>query len=304
MQNLKNYVESMFNDFPNTDENLELKSNILDSMENKYEELISQGKTKEEALGTVILRFGDINELKNEYGITQSQNKDDKNYLPQELLQEYKNFTKNYSNFFALGVSLIILSITAPIILGDLGVILTLLLVAISVAIFIVLGSRGDKYEAIKEGKFFLSQIDRIEINDRYSSFAPKYGIAIAIGVALCIMSVLPLLIINLTPLNVDDDIGVVLLFVFISIAVFIFIRFGIISSYYEVLMRSDNEIEKLQEDDDCNSWIYNITMPLATFAFFLLGFLLDSWHISWIIIPMVASLTYAFIQIKKRIKE
>lgn len=38
-------------------------------MENKYDDLISEGKTEQEAFGTVISQFGDINELKEAYGV-------------------------------------------------------------------------------------------------------------------------------------------------------------------------------------------------------------------------------------------
>ena len=69
MDVIKNYVDIMFKEFPDTSENRQLQANVLDSMEGKYLDLLDSGKNEEEALGTVIAQFGDINELKEAYGV-------------------------------------------------------------------------------------------------------------------------------------------------------------------------------------------------------------------------------------------
>ena len=64
MEALKNYVTTMFHKLPTTQESLDIKENILISMEDKYADLIANGKTEDEAFQIVIDQFGDINELK------------------------------------------------------------------------------------------------------------------------------------------------------------------------------------------------------------------------------------------------
>jgi len=64
MKALRIYVETMFYNFPTTQECLDIKANILTSMEDKYADLIANDKTEEEAFAIVTSRFGDINELK------------------------------------------------------------------------------------------------------------------------------------------------------------------------------------------------------------------------------------------------
>ena len=68
MKILKNYVDAMFKEMPETRDILDLKQSILESMEQKYEDLLAEGKNESEALGTVISQFGDIEELKEAYG--------------------------------------------------------------------------------------------------------------------------------------------------------------------------------------------------------------------------------------------
>lgn len=64
MDQIKAYVDAMFTSLPNTRAAAEMKQNILENMQDHYEELIAQGKSENEALGTVISQFGNIDEIK------------------------------------------------------------------------------------------------------------------------------------------------------------------------------------------------------------------------------------------------
>jgi hypothetical protein len=69
MDEIKEYVNRMFTGLPKSKAVLDMKRNILGSMQEHYEDLISQGKSKNEALGAVISQFGNIDEIKKELGI-------------------------------------------------------------------------------------------------------------------------------------------------------------------------------------------------------------------------------------------
>lgn len=69
MEILNNYVETMFRDFSDTEANRNLKASILESMTEKYNDLMDDGKTDAEALGVVLAQFGDIEELKEAYEV-------------------------------------------------------------------------------------------------------------------------------------------------------------------------------------------------------------------------------------------
>lgn len=69
MDEINEYVNRMFTGLPKSKAVLEMKQNILESMHEHYEDLISQGKSKNEALGEVISQFGNIDEIKNTLGI-------------------------------------------------------------------------------------------------------------------------------------------------------------------------------------------------------------------------------------------
>ena len=69
MDAIKNYLESMFMNLPNTPEVQKAKRELGQMMEDKYNELISEGKAQNEAVGIVISEFGNLDEIADELGI-------------------------------------------------------------------------------------------------------------------------------------------------------------------------------------------------------------------------------------------
>ena len=70
METIRNYLETMFASLPNTFEMQKAKNELLQMMEDKYTELITDGKTENEAVGIVISEFGNLDELAEELGIS------------------------------------------------------------------------------------------------------------------------------------------------------------------------------------------------------------------------------------------
>lgn len=69
METIKNYLETMFAKLPNTSEVINAKRELGQMMEDKYNELIADGKSENEAVGTVISEFGNLEELADELGL-------------------------------------------------------------------------------------------------------------------------------------------------------------------------------------------------------------------------------------------
>ena len=63
METIRDYLNNMFSKYPSTPEILRAKNELGQMMEDKYNELIAEGKNKNEAIGTVISEFGDLDEL-------------------------------------------------------------------------------------------------------------------------------------------------------------------------------------------------------------------------------------------------
>ena len=69
METILNYLENMFSSLLQTEEVLRAKRELAAMMEDKYNELLEEGRTDNEAVGIVISEFGNLKELSAELGI-------------------------------------------------------------------------------------------------------------------------------------------------------------------------------------------------------------------------------------------
>lgn len=90
METIWNYLDNMFVNLPQTSEVLRAKEDLAEMMEDKYNELIKEGKMQNEAIGIVISEFGNIQELIDELGIASFTNAD---FVKKE--QEEQDHRKN-----------------------------------------------------------------------------------------------------------------------------------------------------------------------------------------------------------------
>ena len=60
MEIIMNYIDNMFSGIPVTSETSRLREDITANMTDKYDELVKEGKSGNEAIGTVISEFGNI----------------------------------------------------------------------------------------------------------------------------------------------------------------------------------------------------------------------------------------------------
>ena len=73
MKKIKQHVERLFQDLPETDEVVQVKEEIIMNLEEKAQDLIEQGKNEEDAINKTIVDLGDIDEIKAELqGTTQT----------------------------------------------------------------------------------------------------------------------------------------------------------------------------------------------------------------------------------------
>ncbi|MFJ5624098.1 permease prefix domain 1-containing protein [Peribacillus loiseleuriae] len=71
MKRLKNHVEELFKDIPESEQKKAIKQEVLENLEEKVWDLMEQGKEEEDAINKAIVDFGDIEEIKKELGVKQ-----------------------------------------------------------------------------------------------------------------------------------------------------------------------------------------------------------------------------------------
>ena len=163
METIKVYIETMFKGVADNQEIRNLKEEITSNMQERYLELKAQGKSENEAIGTVISEFGNIDELLSEMGCQSSvvEGGEDGKVLmaSREEAMSYLQDSKILGKRVALGVGIIICCV-AFYTLGDglatffniasnVDMILTVILimgVCVAVGIFVYNGLKMGKY--------------------------------------------------------------------------------------------------------------------------------------------------------------
>lgn len=86
MDTIMNYIDSMFAGVPDSEATQRLREDITANMSDKFEELVGEGKSENEAVGTVISEFGNIDEVLAEMGVKREGKKAVKTFSPLKQL--------------------------------------------------------------------------------------------------------------------------------------------------------------------------------------------------------------------------
>lgn len=62
--NIREYIETIFSSLPQSREKEQLKEQLILDNEEKYENLVAQGLSSEEALGRVLSEFGSVDDIR------------------------------------------------------------------------------------------------------------------------------------------------------------------------------------------------------------------------------------------------
>lgn len=301
METIKTYLDNMFARLPRTAQINELKANILINMEEKYQELKSQGKSENEAIGIVISEFGNIDELVNELGINTEEKQENARLVTSEQVKEYIAVKRSTGFQVATGVFLCILAVISLILTnaliekeiltvpGPFGIVLFFIIIAIAVAILIRSGLNLESYKFMEEGVILPLQIEA-EIKEQYKKYMPTFNLCVVIGVSIIILSLISLFVTSESS-DFIQSIGVCVMLFIVDIAVVLFILSGNLKECYERLLNIGDYTPKKKEESKLIGAVASIVWPLAVIVFLVLGFVFHLWYICWIVFPITGIL-------------
>lgn len=319
MEAIRSYIDNVFANLPKTREVLRAKEEMLANMEEKYLAYKDEGRSENEAVGSVISEFGNMDELLTEFGIKKPVPGKTLRTVSQEEAMKWLDLKRRSGLMTAFGVFLIIAGAAAVVCMSTIGqwefgnfsppastgsaagVVLMLLMVVAAVALFIYSGMRLEKFKFIK-GPFILSEALKKDIEDKKDKFTKTFTLAIIAGVSLCILAplaiILPVIFLENTPVSL----WVILMLLLVGCAVFMFTYFGTIMSAYDRLLKTGDYSE--EPENKIIQTVESAVWPLAVLVFLLMGFLGGLWHIAWIVFPVTALLSAVFYAIVKGIKK
>ena len=259
----------------------------------------------------------DRNEGNQENEVPPDVEEKEKRFVSRMEAEEYLELMKQAARKIAIGVFLCICSPVPMLFLialqntgnyrfsedtaGIIGVCILLAIIAAAVSIFILNGMKISKFEFIEKEIITLNTEVENEIKTKSSEFAPVFARNIAIGVAFCIVSVVPILLAAIGEENKtteNDALYIAMcgvLLILVAIGVYIFVKTGIVKgSYDKILGQGEYTAEKKMNNkkDDPFSGVY---WGIITAIYLGYSFISMDWGRSWIIWP-VAGVMYAVI--------
>jgi Predicted membrane protein len=314
METIKNYLDNMFKSLPKTEEISNLKNDIYENMQDKYQELKANGKSENEAIGIVISEFGNIEEILDAFGISYEANKsnssEEKEQLPEvtlEIANEYIRTKKTAGLLIGIGVMMCIIGAAMVmliqavmrygIVAGNansgytIGVIIMFVMVAGGVALFIYTGFLLEPYNYLNE-QFNISQYVKAQLSEEWSVKRPYTVVKLTIGICLCVISPIPVLLTNVVGERGGiAEFGTSLLLCVVAIGVYFIIGAGNIMGAYNCLLEIGDYTPAMKKGNKVIEIVASIIWPLATAAYLVLGFGFGLWHPGWIIFPIVGIL-------------
>lgn len=186
------------------------------------------------------------------------------------------------------------------------GVILLLLFVAASVAVFITTSMQMSRYKFITEEPFELEYGIAGIVEQKLNNYQKTFTTSIATGTCLCIVSVLPVLLSAVLPApTFTTVVCIALLFPVVAIAVVIIIRAGMIQACYKQLLQTEDYSIQEKESNKTIAPFASIYWMIIVAIYLGISFYYDSFDRSWIVWPsatvLYSALCVLFKQLQKK---
>ncbi|MCR4692175.1 MAG: permease prefix domain 1-containing protein [Lachnospiraceae bacterium] len=318
MDIIRNYLENMFANLPNSAEVRRAKKELGQMMEDKYNELVAEGKSENEAVGTVISEFGNLDELAEELGLEEEveQEKATLSESPRRLvsMDEAKDYLHDQAKAafgIAVGVALCIMSVGWPILTFEIsfipdviGAVLMMAMIAVAVIFFIVSANIINRWDYLKKELCSIDYATAGYVKSEKERFHASYVVHLAVGVVLCATCWIPLALFDSIgsghwPLgSFVETIGLIFLFVICAVGVFLLVHGGMIDGSFDDLLKLNDRNtvvgsfarsgEKEYAGPVADGFM-SIYWPTVRCFYLIWSFLTFAWYKTWIIWPIAA---------------
>lgn len=330
METIKNYLETMFANLPNTLEVRQAKDELYSMMEDKYSELISEGKAENEAIGIVISEFGNLDELAESLGIDKVVTEmvvSDRRLISQTEADEYVSAAFRHRFLIGLGVLFCIYSVIGPIIFAPIskllgfaafeaiGVAMLFLFVAAGVGLLIYSSYHMNSWKFIDKEPCTIDYATAEHLSREKNDDLPLKGMLLTMGIILCIISFIPVIILDTIFANkmivLTEGFAPAMIFAGVGIGVLMMILAGAKDDAYSKLLSLNDAATVAGNYEPVKKEIKRYSTKAAKYVrkdywrvvlclYLILSFLSFNWGSTWIIWPLAAILQKPIIDMFK----
>lgn len=180
-----------------------------------------------------------------------------------------------------------------------LGIIILLVMVGIGVALLLMASSSMSKYDWLEKEPVKISVSMRKKLQDIQNRGEKKNTMWTTIGVCLCILSVIPLFV----SLMINEKyvpFGIAALLFLVSMAVFLFIYFGMMKEAVEMLLQEGEYSIKEKQFRKEHSYFPGAYWCIVTAIYLFWSFMSNQWEKTWLVFAVGGVLYAAIIAVLK----
>ncbi len=315
MNTIRNYLESMFANLPNTPEVIKAKCELGQMMEDKYTELINEGKSDNEAVAQVISEFGNLEELGDALGISRilSEQNDTAGKTRQvsaEDAERYLADSSHYALLHGLATFFAIICPSGVILAGSLnpgsrtlmavGGFFLLASVAVCVTLHVYSSLHMGRWSFLKDEPCTIDYATAGMVNDLRRSTHDSVILQRTIAILLFCTCYIPLVFLAVLDRRaIASAFGVVILLFMVALAVLLLtVSSSRVSSCSRLLDLSRSFTVSGSGTENRGRVVYknsavravmSVYWPTVTCLYLMISFLTFSWAISWIIWPIAS---------------
>lgn len=175
---------------------------------------------------------------------------------------------------------------------GGIGLVVLLIMVAVAVVLFILYGMQLSRYEYLEKELILTGYGVAGLARKLKEDLAPSFRRSVAIGVALCILSPLPLFAcLIFSEADLLMVCSICLLLFIVSAAVFIFIMAGMPWAACQALLQEEDYTPEMKRSNKRTERIAPVYWCLVTAIYLAASFYSGAWGRTWIVWPVAGVL-------------
>ncbi len=176
------------------------------------------------------------------------------------------------------------------------GIAVLLLSVGIAVALFVLAGLRGNRFEYLETAALDTEYGVEGMVREKKERFRPAFHQLLTIGIVLCVVAVIPIF---LAAMFAEDDVRLVgavcITLAIIAIGVFLIVKVSVIWNGMNMLLEEGDYARSRKEESRRDAPVAKIYWSVVLAGYLAFSFITGRWHQSWIVWP-VAGVLYGAI--------
>lgn len=187
---------------------------------------------------------------------------------------------------------------------GAIGMITLFILVAIAVALFIICGTKTEKYEYLEKEPIELEYGVSGMVKERQSRMSEAHTRDTVLGICLCVLSVVPIFAGMFSENEAYAIIGTCGLLLMVACGVLVLVKSGILRESTQKLLQEGDYTVKEKENNKKSAPIVSAYWLTVTAGYLAWSFWTDAWDRTWIVWPVAGVLFGAIMAIVGMIKK